>query len=104
MARHNMLEELYSETGLLNKDVVFRPGINIILGKYAHNKQESGINGIGKSSLIRLIDYLLLSEGADKIFSNEKYSFLWKEEHTVTLKLKIQGESHGGFNSEVQLL
>jgi uncharacterized protein YydD (DUF2326 family) len=88
-----MLEELYSETDLL-KDVIFRPGINIILGKYAHSKQESGINGIGKSSLIRLIDYLLLSDGADKIFSNEKYAFLWEEGHTATLKLKILGETH----------
>lgn len=89
-----MLEELYSDTGLLNNDVEFRAGINIILGKYSRKKQESGINGIGKSSLIRLIDYALLSDGADKMFAQEKYAFLRDENHTITLKLKIAGESH----------
>ena len=89
-----MLEELYSDTGLLNDDVEFHQGINIVLGKYAKNKQESGINGIGKSSLIRLIDYVLLSDGADRIFAHEKYGFLRDENHTITLKLKIGEESH----------
>lgn len=89
-----MLEELYSDTGLLNKNVEFRSGINIILGKYSNKKQESGINGIGKSSLIRLIDYALLSVGADKMFAHGKYAFLRDENHTLTLKLKISGESY----------
>lgn len=89
-----MLEELYSDSGLLNKEVEFRHGLNIILGKYGRNKQESGINGIGKSSLIRLIDYALLSDGADTLFAQKRYDFLRDEHHTITLKLKIFGESH----------
>lgn len=89
-----MLEELYSDSGLLKKDVEFRPGINIILGRYAKSRQESGINGIGKSSLVRLLDYALLSDGADSMFSQEKYDFLREESHSITLKLKLRGESH----------
>lgn len=89
-----MLEELYSESGLLNRDVEFRHGLNIVLGKYGRDKQESGINGIGKSSLVRLIDYALLSESADKLFAQKRYDFLRDEHHTITLKLKILGDSH----------
>lgn len=89
-----MLEELFSDTGLLYNDIEFRPGINIVLGKYARNKQESGINGIGKSSLVRLIDYALLSDGAERLFSQEKYNFLREEDHSITLKLKLGKDSH----------
>ena len=89
-----MLIRLYSETDLLVQNIIFVPGINIILGKYsADTKEGRGINGIGKSSLIRLINYLLLSESAEKIFFDEKYDFLRDQKHNIILELKIQDET-----------
>ena len=62
-----MLNRIFSNTNLILNDVTFQPGINIILGKYSGNKEALGINGIGKSSLVRLIDYALLSDFSQKI-------------------------------------
>lgn len=53
-----ILNSIYSETGLFDR-VEFRLGINVILGKYAD--AERSVNGIGKSTLVRLIDYAFLS-------------------------------------------
>lgn len=89
-----MLVKLYSETDLLMKPFYFEPGLNIILGKYSGDKDQRGINGIGKSSLVRLINYSLLSDSSGKRFSKEKYDFLRKENHNIILELKINNETH----------
>jgi uncharacterized protein YydD (DUF2326 family) len=84
-----MLIRLYSETDLLLKPVVFKHGINIILGKYSSgDKEKKGINGIGKSSLVRLIDFLLLSNSAEAIFLQSKYDFLRNKQHNIILEFK----------------
>jgi len=83
-----MLKKLFSNTGLFD-EIIFHPGINIILGKYSKDKEAQGINGIGKSTLIRLIDYAFLSDSAQKIFFNSKYDFLRKNKHEVTLEFEI---------------
>lgn len=85
-----MLIQLYSDTNLLLKSFRFNPGINIILGKYSDDKETKGINGIGKSSLVRLIDFALLSNSAEKIFSQDKYDFLREEGHNIVLEFKSQ--------------
>lgn len=89
-----MLVQLFSETDLLLKSFRFLPGVNIILGKYSDDKEIKGINGIGKSSLVRLIDYLLLSNSAEKRFSQQKYDFLRIDKHSVVLELKIGEETY----------
>lgn len=81
-----MLVRLYSETNLLVNDISFEPGINIVLGKYSGDKDAKGINGIGKSSLIRLINYCFFSASAEKIFATPKYDFLRKENHNIVLE------------------
>lgn len=86
-----MLKRLWSPTNLLVKDITFKPGLNLIIGKYADKKETQGINGIGKSSIIRLIDYALCSESAEKNFNHAKYSFLKKEKHQICLDLEING-------------
>lgn len=86
-----MLVQLYSDTNLLVKPFKFEPGLNIILGKYSDDKENKGINGIGKSSLVRLIDFALLSNSAERRFSQSKYDFLREENHTITLEFKSQG-------------
>ncbi|MGB4774830.1 MAG: DUF2326 domain-containing protein, partial [Daejeonella sp.] len=89
-----MLVKLYSETELLMEPFSFEPGLNIILGKYSGDKDQRGINGIGKSSLVRLINYVLLSDSSEKRFSKEKYDFLRKEKHNIILEIKIDDEIH----------
>lgn len=88
-----MLLRIYSETNLIDA-ISFHNGINIILGKYSEDKEARGINGIGKSSLVRLIDFTLLSGKAEKRFSKKKYDFLRDEEHSLTLELKINKKKY----------
>lgn len=87
-----MIKRLFSNTGLLVKDFKFHSGINIILGKYSGEKEATGVNGIGKSTLIRLIDYAFLSDSAQIIFSNKKYDFLREEEHNIFLEFEIDNK------------
>jgi len=47
------LISLSSSTGLF-EDIVFKDGLNIILGRYA--KSGKDINGIGKTTIINFID------------------------------------------------
>ncbi len=89
-----MLIRLYSETDLLVKSITFEPGINIILGKYSDSKEAKGINGIGKSSLVRLINYCFLSLSAEKIFNQPKYEFLKKDEHNIILEFLSAGKKY----------
>ena len=89
-----MLIKLYSDTGLLVKNIDFEPGINIIYGKYSGNKEAKGINGIGKSSLVRLINYMLLSDSAEKEFNKTKYNFLRDEGHSLTLEFDAANKKH----------
>ncbi len=78
------LISLSSPTGFFS-DIVFKDGLNIILGKYS--KSGKDINGIGKTTIINLIDYCLLSDGVKTEFFSEKYSFLKSEKVKLTFKL-----------------
>lgn len=88
-----MLIRIYSDTNLIDA-VPFHNGINIVLGKYSEDKEARGINGIGKSTLVRLVDFTLLSGKAEKRFSQRKYDFLRDDEHTITLELEVQGQKY----------
>lgn len=77
------LISLSSPTGLFKK-IVFKDGLNIILGKYS--KAGKDINGIGKTTIINLIDYCLLADGVKSEFFSEKCSFL----KTDRVKLEFQ--------------
>ncbi len=82
------LEKLFSESGLFDK-LPFKNGLNIILGKYSNAGKD--INGIGKTTIINLIDYCLLADGPKTNFRSSKYSFL--SSHTVSLQFII-GKTH----------
>lgn len=88
-----MLIRIYSDTNLIQA-VPFHNGINIILGKYSEDKEARGINGIGKSTFVRLIDFTLLSGKAETTFNQKKYDFLREEEHTITLEFEIRKQKH----------
>jgi uncharacterized protein YydD (DUF2326 family) len=89
-----MLLRLYSETGLLLENIIFQPGINIIYGKYSKDDNAKGINGIGKSSLVRLINYMLLSDSSEKEFKKSKYDFLRMEQHSLILEFSVNDKKY----------
>jgi uncharacterized protein YydD (DUF2326 family) len=88
-----MLKQLWSPTNLFLQSIAFKPGLNLIVGRYSGPQPDRGINGIGKSSVVRLIDYLLVSDTAEKRFSQPKYNFLREDQHEVCLDLDIAGVS-----------
>ena len=92
-----MLKQLYSETELFDKlfdKVTFRQGINIIQGVYTRSDKEiSGLNGIGKSTLVRLIDFALVSDSTrNHDFDIKRYNFL--KRHSVVLEFEVEGISY----------
>lgn len=91
-----MLVRLYSESNLLVQNINFGPGINIIYGKYSGEIEanDRDINGIGKSSLVRLINYMLLSDTAEREFNKPKYDFLRKEDHTLTVEFEVDATKY----------
>jgi len=85
-----MLRRLWSPTRLF-EPIEFREGLNLIIGRYSTPRttgDPAGINGIGKSSVVRLLDYLLLSDQQRKRFTSNKYAFLAEEDHSVILELR----------------
>lgn len=89
-----LLRKIYSETDLFDT-VEFHDGVNIIQGIYTKKPREKStdLNGVGKSTLVRLIDYCLLSDTTrQKYFNVNKYNFL--SEHQVTLEFEINKQKY----------
>lgn len=84
------LISLTSPSGLF-KDIVFKDGLNIILGKYS--KSGKDINGIGKTTIVNLIDYCLLADGVKTELFKEKYDFLSAENIRLYFLLGDKGYS-----------
>lgn len=83
-----IIEKLYSNTCLFD-EIVFHNGLNIILGKYSSNGRD--INGIGKTTIIDLINLCLLADSPKKTFTSNKYNFL--KDHSVSLLVR-NNKSH----------
>jgi uncharacterized protein YydD (DUF2326 family) len=85
------LKKLYSEPSRLFQPVEFKNGINFIFGKkHTAKDTKESLNGIGKSTLLDLIDFCLLS-GFSK--TNTR---LYKEKkrltnHKIVLEFEIKG-------------
>ncbi|MEN8217734.1 MAG: DUF2326 domain-containing protein [Pseudomonadota bacterium] len=85
------LKKLSSEPPRLFQPVEFKNGINFIFGKkHTAKDTKESLNGIGKSTLLDLIDFCLLSD-----FS-KKNTRLYKEKkrltnHKIVLEFEIQG-------------
>jgi len=92
------LISLSSPSGLF-REIKFHDGLNIILGVYTHDKND--VNGIGKSTIVSLIDYCLLADGPKVNFFSDKYHFL--KNNSVCLEFVV-GESNykisRGFDSK----
>lgn len=89
-----IIQKVWSETGLLVKPVTFEKGLNFIIGNYSKGTKGQDVNGIGKSNLIRLIDFLLLSDTAESIYNNNKHAFLKKENHSASLQFSIGDQQY----------
>ncbi len=77
----------------LINEVRFKNGINLILGEYSNDEKKRELNGIGKSTLIRLIDFALLSaEGTNRYFDINKLDFL--KGHSVVLEFEAWNDVH----------
>lgn len=96
------LASLSSPSGLF-KDIVFKDGLNIILGRYS--KSGKDINGIGKTTIINLIDYCLLADGVKSELFEKKYAFLKSE--SVKLDFFLGGNNYSierGFEDKKKVL
>lgn len=82
------LKEIYSEPAGLFEKVEFKKGINIIYGKQVNGSGgKPSLNSIGKSTLIQLLNFCLLSE-----FNKDHKLFRAKEfmdGYKIVLKLEI---------------
>jgi len=81
-----------SKNGII-RDITFKKGLNLIINETSNVTTESG-NSVGKTTLLRAIDYCLGSDGKDvyigkefKEINHEVYDFLLKNE--VTFKLTL---------------
>lgn len=88
-----ILKRIYSNTNLFS-EIKFKPGINIIEGVIDRSKSKHrGLNGIGKSTLVRLIDFALISDTSKgSYFDVRDYDFL--KPHSVTLEFEAEGMSY----------
>lgn len=78
------LSRLYSETNLFD-EVEFRRGLNVILGVPSGVREGRELNGVGKSTLVRLIDFAFVGDSAKKTFAQGKCDFLRTDGHSFTL-------------------
>ena len=83
------LVSLSSPSGLF-ENIIFRDGLNIILGRYSRSGKD--INGIGKTTIINFIDYCLLADGVKSELFKEKYDFLRRER--IRLDFMLGGKKY----------
>lgn len=86
-----ILKRLYSTTSLFDP-VEFHSGINVIIGKYSNPTSGKEINGIGKSSLIRLLDYAFLGNEVKKSFDVKLNELKFLKGHDFILEFEINGK------------
>jgi uncharacterized protein YydD (DUF2326 family) len=78
------LVRLHSDSGLLD-EITFRRGLNVILGVQSGDRNGRELNGVGKSTLIRLVDYAFIGTEAKSYFRQDRTDFLRDEDHSITL-------------------
>ena len=85
------LKKLYSEPPRLFQTVKFKTGINFIFGKkHTAKDTKESLNSIGKSTLLDLIDFCLLSDFSKK--NTRLYKEIKRlEHHKIVLEFEIQG-------------
>jgi len=87
------LKEIYSEPEGLFDKVLFKKGINIISGKQEkEGNKKASLNSIGKSTLISLIDFCLLSnfDKRHKLYKAKEFM----DQYKIVLKITINNEKY----------
>lgn len=83
------LEKIYSEPKNLFEEVEFKPGINVIYGKQVEEgNKKTSLNSIGKSTLIDLINFCLLSDFSKKSKLYKGKDFL--DKYCIVLEINIE--------------
>ena len=91
---------LTSESGRLIREVTFKKGMNIILGECGEGNGQSS-NSLGKTTLIRCLDFCLGGKDATAIYTDSEFKkenktvvgFLKKEKPTFKLTLSNRFDS-----------
>lgn len=91
---------LTSESGRLIREVTFKKGMNIILGECGEGNGQSS-NSLGKTTLIRCLDFCLGGKDATAIYTDSEFKkenstivgFLEKEKPTFKLTLSNRFDS-----------
>lgn len=78
------LTRIHSETNLFD-EIEFRRGLNVILGVPSGVREGRELNGVGKSTLVRLIDFAFVGDSVKKTFAQDRCEFLRTEDHSFTL-------------------
>lgn len=90
---------LKSHTGETIREVIFKKGINLIIGETGNDISGSS-NNLGKTTLIRCIDFCLGGKNADELYKDREFktpnetveAFLKKYKPTFVLELSNQYE------------
>lgn len=87
------LNKLYSEPEGLFKTITFVNGVNFIYAKKSNpQKSKKSLNGVGKSLLLNLIDYCLLSSETEHIKSAKENNDL--KEYYIVLEFEIDSKNY----------
>lgn len=88
-----LLKTLRSPTSLIKEDIEFQKGVNIILGRSSDSEaSKKDKNGIGKSYLVRLIDFALLSSDSNDYFDTNKNKVF--KDHSIILEFEVEGNTY----------
>jgi len=87
------LLRIFSDTGLF-KPVTFHSGVNLILGVPSGKREGRELNGVGKSTLVRLIDFALVGDTAKSYFVDERCSFLREDKHSFEVEFTANGSHY----------
>lgn len=85
--------------GTLVREIPFKPGLNLIVDNETLSGTESG-NSVGKTTLLRIVDYCLGSDGKDiytdpefkSEYNLEVYNFVQNNQVIAILELKTKNE------------
>ena len=89
------LNKIYCEPEGLFEPIEFKNGLNIIIGKYGNTEKRSskkGVNAVGKSTLVRLIDFALLNDAGKTELIAKKNAFL--NPYSIILEFSAWGNNY----------
>lgn len=85
------LTRIYSDTDLFD-EVTFRRGLNIVLGSPSGQHSGRELNGVGKSTLVRMIDLAFCGQTPRAYFTSDKAAFL--RDHSYVLEFTVKDKTY----------